>query len=114
MDVPGAFLAIDPGERTSQLGDEVIASRLVAIPPAAGDALRTGEQLELGLRDASRTLVEPRRPRSRLHEIVRIPLARRDAPPGVLRPVVRKRRDAIDGVAAQARLQALEELGPLL
>src|SRR3954468_7605951 len=114
MHVPGAFLAIDPRDDLAKLGDEVIAPRLVAVPPAAGDALGPGKEPGLRLRYRLRPFEQPRRARPRLHELVRIPFARRDASPGVFRAVIRERCHAIHGVAAKARLQPLDELGPLL
>src|SRR5919204_804062 len=114
MHVPGAFFAINPGDGAAELGDEVVTARLVAIPPAAGYALGTGDERELGLGYATRRGEEPRRPRSGLHEIVRVPVARFDAAPCMLRAVIREHGDAINGIAAEARLQPLEELGPVL
>src|SRR5438094_7978142 len=114
MGIPGALFSIDPGERAAQLGDEVVAARLVAVPPAAGDALGARDEHELGFANAPWRGEQPRRPRPGLHEIVRVPIARLDPPPGIFRPTVRKRRHAIDGIAAKARLQPLDELRPLL
>ena len=54
------------------------------------------------------------RPRPRLHEFVRIPFARLDAPPGVLRAMVGMGGEAVDRLAAEARLQPLEEPRPVL
>src|SRR6266571_3174827 len=96
MQVPFARFAIDPGKRFLQPGDEVIAPRLVAVPPAALDALGPGEQRELRLGDAARRLEQPQRPRAGLPELARVPFARLDAPPGVLGPVVGLHREAAD------------------
>src|SRR3989442_6044539 len=114
MQVPLPFLAVYPGERAAELGDEVVAPRVVAVPPAAGDALGTGEQRELGFFHRKSFFQEPRRTRPRLHELVRIPFAGLDAPPGVLGTMVRVRRDAIHRLAPQPRLQSLHEPRPIL
>src|SRR5713226_3740569 len=114
MEVPFARFAVDPGKRFLQPGNEVIALRLVAVAPAALDALGPGEQRELRLGDAARRLEQPQRPRAGLPELARVPFARLDAPPGVLGPVVGLCREAADRVAAQARAQPLDEPRPVL
>src|ERR1051325_9534380 len=114
MHVPGAFFAINPGDGAAELSDEIVATRLVGVPPAAGNALGTRDQYQLGLRDAARRGDEPRRPRAGLHEIMRIPVARLDAPPRGFGSMVGKRRHAIHGVAAKPRLQPFDQLRPLL
>src|SRR5262249_44521638 len=118
MEVPGsfspAFLPIDPGDGAADLGDEVVAARLVTVPPAAGDAFGTGDERQPGFCNPSGLRQQPCRPRPRLHEIVRVPVARLDTPPGVFRPMVRKRRHAVAGIAPKPRLHRLAELGPLL
>src|SRR6267143_1399522 len=114
MHVPGAFLAINPSHGTAKFGDEIIAPRFVAVPPAAGDALGPRDERKLGFGHAPWRGEQPCRPWSGLDEIMRVPVARLDPLPGVFRPMVRKRRHAIDCIAAKARLQPLDELGPLL
>src|SRR5258707_12976069 len=114
MQVPLPFFPVDPGERAPELGDEVIAPRVVAVPPAAGDALGAGDERELGFFHRPNFVQEPCRPRAGLHELVRIPFAGLDAAPGVLRAVIGIGGDAMDRVAPQTRLQALEELRPVL
>src|SRR5437764_6329582 len=104
MHVPLPFLSIDPGERAPELGDKIVAPRVIAIPPAAGDAFRAGDQRKLGLRDPARPLEEPCRPRPRLYEVVRVPLAGLDAAPGVLRTVIGIGGDAMQRIASQTRL----------
>src|SRR5258706_2715506 len=114
MQVPLPLFSIYPGERAAELGDEVVAPRVVAIPPAAGEALGAGDERELGFFHRPSFVQEPCRPRAELHELVRIPFARLDAAPGVLRAVIGIVGGAIDRVAPQTRLQALEELRPVL
>src|SRR5260221_587363 len=114
MQVPLPLFSIYPGERAAELGDEVVAPRVVAVPPAAGDALGAGDERELGFFHRPNFVQEPCRPRAGLHELVRIPFARLDAAPGVLRAVIGIGGDAMDRVAPQTRLQALEELRPVL
>jgi len=88
MQVPGALFAVDPRHRAADLRDEVIAPRIVAIPPTAGDALGTGEQDERRLIHADYFVEEPGGPRPGLHEFVRVPLAGLHPPPGIFGPVV--------------------------
>src|SRR5882672_5447412 len=114
MHVPLPFFPVHPGKRATELGDEVVALRLVAVPPAARDALGPGHQREPAFLHRNDTAQQPGRPRSRLHELVWIPFARRDALPGMLGAVVRVRRDAIHGLASEPRLQALDEARPVL
>src|SRR5260221_1204406 len=114
MQVPLPLFSIYPGERAAELGDEVVAPRVVAVPPAAGDALGAGDERELGFFHRRNFAQEPCRPRAGLHELARIPFARLDAVPGVLRAVIGIGGDAMDRVAPQTRLQALEELRPVL
>src|SRR5258706_1917776 len=114
MQVPLPLFSIYPGERAAELGDEVVAPRVVAVPPAAGDALGAGDERELGFFHRPNFVQEPCRPRAGLHELVRIPFAGLDAAPGVLRAVIGIGGDAMDRVAPQTRLQALEELRPVL
>src|SRR3954470_16470525 len=97
MQVPFASFTKDPAERAAlELGDEIVALRLVAVPPAALDALRAGEQRELHRAQPARRLEQPQRPRARLAELARIPFARLDAPPGVLGAVVGLGGEAAD------------------
>src|SRR2546428_12957154 len=105
MQEPLPFFAIDPNEDAAELGDEVIAPRVVTVPPAAGDALGTGDQRELRFFHRKSFFQEPRRTRPGLHELVRIPFAGLDAAPRVLGAVVRISADAVDRIAAEARLQ---------
>src|SRR5437879_11718399 len=114
MDVPLPFLPVYPGECAAKLRHEVIAPRLIAIPPAAGDALGSGDQRELSFFHRKSFFQEPRGPRPRLHELVRVPFAGLDAAPRMLRAMVGISADAVDRVAAEARLQPLETLRPLL
>src|SRR5947207_16025311 len=110
MQVPVAFLSVHPRERVAQFGDEVVAPRLVAVPPAAGDALGTGDQRELSFFHRKNFLQKPCGTRPRLHELVRIPFAGLDAAPGVLRAVIGISADAVDRVASEAPLTPLQEL----
>src|SRR5882672_12474558 len=115
MQGPFAAFAADPGGGVArQPGDEVIALRFVAVPPAALDAFRPGEQRELRLGQAARLFQEPQRPRARQPELARIPFARLDAPPSVLGPVIGLRGEPADSRAAQADAQALEQPRPIL
>src|SRR5262245_47803310 len=114
MQPPFAGFAIDPGEaRLAQPCDEIVAPRLVAVPPAALDALRPGEQREGALGEPPR-LEEPGRPRPGLAELARLPVARRHAPPGAFRPVVGIEAEAVHRLAPEARLQPLDEPRPVL
>src|SRR3970040_1756991 len=113
MQVPLPGFTVDPGEGLlSQLRDEVITPGIVAVPPAALDALGPGEQREPGFGQPAR-LEEPCRPRAGLPELVRIPVSRRDAAPGVFRAVVGAGGEAVDRLAAEARLQPLAEPRPV-
>src|SRR5436309_14835051 len=114
MHVPVAFLSVHPCERAAQFGDEVVAPRVVAVPPAAGDALGTGDQAELSLFHRKNFFQKPGGPRPGLHELMRIPFAGLDAAPRMLRAVIGISADAVDRVAAEARLQPLEKLRPIL
>src|SRR5438045_184647 len=113
LNVFAAFFSIHPGKRWPELGDEIIAPRLVAIPPAAGDALGTGDELEPAFLHRDRPFEQPGRARTRLHELVRIPFARLDAAPGIFRPMVGMERDAMYCIAPQAGLQAPEQPRPV-
>src|SRR5438067_13127204 len=114
MYVPLPFFSVYPAQGAAELGDEVVAPRVVAVPPAAGDALGTGDERQLGFFHRPSFLQEPCRPRAGLHELVQVPLARRDAAPGVLRTVIGIGGDAMHRIAPETRLQALEELRPVL
>src|SRR5690242_20249540 len=114
MQVPLALFAIDPGERGFEPGDEIVAPGLVAVPPAAFDALGPGGELERIRREAARRLEQPGRPRTGLAEFARVPVAGLDASPGVLGTMIGHRRHAVDRVAPQAALQPLEQLRPAL
>src|SRR5690349_10925362 len=115
MQVPVAVFAIDPRQRSGrEPRHEVVALRLVAVPPAALDALRSGEQLETFRLQTPRRGEQPGRARPGRAELVRIPVAGLDATPRVLGAVVRHRGDAVDGFASEARLQALQQLRPVL
>src|SRR5258708_14073296 len=114
MQVPLPLFSIYPGERAAELGDEVVAPRVVAVPPAAGDALGAGDERELGFFHRPNFVQEPCRPRAGLHELVRIPFAGLDAAPGVLRAVIGIGGDAMDPGAPQTPLPALQELRPAL
>src|SRR5258708_35987736 len=112
MQVPLPLFSVYPGERAAERGDEVVAPRVVAIPPAAGDALRAGDQRKLALFHRKSFLQEPGGPRAGLHELVRIPLAGLDAAPGVLRAVIGTGGGALDRVVPPTRLQAPQGLRP--
>src|SRR5262245_31908064 len=110
MQIPFAGFAVDPGHRLLfQLRNEVVALRLVAVPPARLDALGTGEQRELAVAQPARRLQQPQRARAGLPELARLPFARLDAAPGELGAVVRIEREAVHGAVPEARLEALEE-----
>src|ERR671918_362263 len=105
MQVPLPFFAVDPAERaTRQPGDEIVAPGVVAIPPAGLDAFRAGERHELALLQPL-GLEKPYGPWPRRTELARIPLARLDAPPGVLGTMVGLRGEPMHRVVAQARTQ---------
>src|SRR5688500_11721873 len=115
MQEPALLLAVDPGERrVGQLRDEVVAARLVAVPPPRPDALGAGEQDELAFCHFFSSFKQPKRARSGLMEVVRIPLARLDAPPGMLRAVVGMRGEAAYRLVPEARAQPLEQARPAL
>src|SRR5258706_5229860 len=114
MQIPFACCAIDPAQSGfPEPGDEVVALCLVAVPPAALDALGPDQQREAALAQPAR-LEQPRRPRPGVAELARLPVPRRDAPPGVFGPVVRVEREAVDRLAPEARLQPLDEPRPVL
>src|SRR5690242_18514654 len=113
MHEPSFLVAVDPEERAFRgAGHEVVALRVVAVPPARLDAFRAGEQLEVLLRGPPRRIEQPERPRARLDELARIPFAGLDAPPGVFGPMVGLRREAVDRRIAEPALQPLDELRP--
>src|ERR1051325_5239063 len=114
MQPPLAVFPVDPGERFAEPGDEVVAPRLVAVPPAALDPLRAGRKLHLRLLYRERLMQEPCRPGPRRGELARIPVAGLDAPPGVLGTVVGHAADAVHRFAARAPLQPLDEPCPVL
>src|SRR5215210_4181843 len=114
MQVPVAFFSIHPCERAAERGDEVVAPRLVAVPPAARDALGAGDEIEPLFVYRNGFFQQPCRARPRWREVVRIPVARLHASPGVFRTMIRKRAQAVHGIAPQPRLQALEEPRPVL
>src|SRR6185295_6542964 len=115
MQGPFAAFAEDPRQGIiRQPGDEVVAFRLVAVPPAALDALGAAEQGEFALGEAARFLEQPQRSRARLAEFARIPFAGLDPPPGMLGPVVGLRRQAADRFRAEAHAQALDQARPVL
>src|SRR5882672_3660079 len=114
MHEPAVALPINPQERPFvRAGDEVVALRLVAVPPAAFDALGPGKQLELQPRKAPRRLEQPERTRAGRPEFARIPFARLHPPPGEFRPVVGLGGETVDRSGAEAAPQALEELRPV-
>src|ERR1700682_3282421 len=114
MQVPFAGFAIDPGERiVAKLRYEVIALRLVAVPPAAFDAPGSREERDLRLLQPPR-LGEPGRPGPGLPEFPRVPVPGLDAPPGVLGTMVRRGGEAINPAAPQPHRQPLDDLRPIL
>src|SRR5947199_2113294 len=100
MQEPVVLFAVDPGERALAARDEVVALRLVAVPPAALDALRAGKQMEVLVVDLPGRIHEPNRARAGLAELARVPLTGLDAPPRVLGTVVGLRREAVDRLGA--------------
>src|SRR3954469_17318842 len=109
MHVPVSVFSIHPGERSSELGDEIVTPGFVAVPPAAGDALGTGDELELAFLYRDDLFQQPCRARPGLDEIMRIPFAGLDAAPSALGPVVRIDGDPVYCIASQAGLQPLQE-----
>src|SRR5207237_1954031 len=105
MQVPLPFFSVYPAQGAAELGDEVIAPRVVAVPPAAGDALRAGDERQLGFFHRPSFLQEPCRPRAGLHELVQVPLARRDAAPGVLRAGVGVGGDGVPRLAPETGMK---------
>src|SRR5512145_1197546 len=86
-----ASFPVDPGERAvGQPGDEVIAPRVIAVPPARLDALRTSERSEFAFFQLFR-FKKPNWARAGSRIRSRIPFAGLDAPPGVLRAMIRQR-----------------------
>src|SRR3981189_1461302 len=115
MQEPCAGFAVNPAQgRIGKAGDEVVAPRLVAVPPAALDALGAGEQLQIVFAHRARRLEQPKRTRAWMPELARIPFAGLDAPPAVFRTMIRMSRQAVDRVGAEARLQPLGETRPAL
>src|SRR5436190_20601094 len=115
MQAPLAAFAADPaGGVVRQPSDEVVALRLVAVPPSAFDTLRAGEQREFRLGQATRPRQEPERSSARLPELARIPFAGLDPAPGMLGPVVGLRGEAADCFAAETDAQAPEQPRPVL
>src|SRR5688500_10778818 len=117
MQVPFTAFAVDPSERDgmetrrvsrSKLGNEVVALRVVAVPPAAFDALRPGKQAEAPLLQLSR-FQQPQRARPRRLELARIPFARLDALPGMLGTMVGIGGEPADAFVPEALAQPLEQ-----
>src|SRR5260221_14668722 len=114
MQAPMTVLAVNPAAGiVRQPGDKVIALRLVAVPPAALDALRPGKEREVRFEQAARLLQQPQRPRPRLPELARIPFAGLDPAPGMLGPMLGLRGEAADRLAAEADAQALDQPRPV-
>src|SRR5689334_17695469 len=110
MQGPVTPLAADPREGVvRQPRNEIVTPRFIAVPPAALDALRAAEQREFRFRHAAPFLEQPQRARTRLPVFARIPFTRLDAPPRMLRPVIRLRGEAADPSRAKPRAQPLEE-----
>src|SRR5262245_19500748 len=107
MQVPLAVFAVDPGRRVVFPCDEVVAPRLVAVPPARFDALGTGEQRGRLLPEPARRLEQPQRSPPRLAELARLPLARLDRAPGELGTVIGMQGEAVHRASAEALLQPL-------
>src|SRR5688572_18215478 len=115
MQEPALLVAVDPGERrVGHLRDEIVAARLVAVPPSRLDALGAGEQDESAFFRFLSFFEQPNRARSGLMEVVRIPLARLDAPPGMLGAVLGMRGEAAHRLVPKARAQPLEQARPAL
>src|SRR5437879_3306643 len=113
MQEPCAGFAVNPAQgRIGKADDEVVAPRLVAVPPAALDALGAGEQLQIVFAHRARRLEQPQRARAWMPELPRIPFAGLDAPPAVFRTMIRMSRQTVDRVGAEARLQPLGETAP--
>src|SRR4051812_23385030 len=114
MEKPFARFAVHPCQGAAcGLGNEVIAFRVVSVPPARLDPLGTGKELELRLGHPSCRIEQPCRPRSGWGCLARLPFARLYLLPGMLRAMVGRSRKAMDGIAAQACPQALDELHPV-
>src|SRR5262245_59327402 len=114
MQGPFAALAADPGDGfVAETRDEVVALRLVAVPPAAFDAFRAAEQREFRLGEPAALFEQPERPRARLPVFAGVPFAGLDAPPGVFRAVVGLRGETADRFGAEAHPQALDEPRPV-
>src|SRR5262245_40951321 len=115
MQVPFPGFTIDPAERAAlELGDEVVALRLVAVPPAAFDALRAGEHADLPGAEPARGLEQPQRPCAGRADLARVPFARLDAPPGVLGPMVGLGGEAVHRLRPEPLPQALDQARPVL
>src|SRR5687768_11799228 len=121
MQVPFAAFAVDPAQRDgmetrrvsrSELGDEVVALRVVAVPPAALDALRPGEQAEAALLQLPR-LQQPQRARPGRVELARIPFAGLDALPGMLGAMVGIGGEPVHAFVPEALAQPLEQPRPV-
>src|SRR5437762_13924314 len=114
MRVPVTVFSVYPGERSAEFGNEVVPPSFVAVPPAAGDALGTGDEREPAFLHRDDLFQQPCRARAGLDEVVRIPFAGLDAAPGVLGSVVRIDADAVHRIASQAGLQPLQHPRPVL
>src|SRR6185369_850569 len=114
MQEPVARFAVDPDERRFGTRDEVVALRLVAVPPAALDALGAGKQIQILIVNFSWRIKQPKRARAGLAELARIPVSRLHAPPRIFGTMIGLRGEPVDRLRAQARLQALEEARPVL
>src|SRR5688572_20263790 len=113
MHVPFAVFAIHPADRCiAQARDEVIAPRVVAIPPARLDALRSCKRAEFPFTDFLR-FEKPNWPRSRRGGLTRVPLAGLDAAPGMFRTVIGLRRESVYRLGAEARAQPLDQARPI-
>src|SRR6188508_3256099 len=113
MQVPFTRLAVDPRERgIRQARHEVVALRVVAVPPARLDALRAGERRKFAFAQFFFFFQQPQRARSWRAKFARVPFARLDAAPGMLGAVIGLGGEAADRVVAKARAQPLGEARP--
>src|ERR1700694_49608 len=113
MQEPFAGFAVNPAQgRIGKTGDEIVAPRLVAVPPAAFDTLGAGKQQEIVFAHRARRLEQPERAWAGMPELPRLPFAGLDAPPAVLWTMIGISRYSIDRVVSEARLQPLGKTRP--
>src|SRR5690606_25962486 len=94
--------------------DVVVAARVVAVPPAAFQALGSGDDARMRVAQGDRPLQQPRRARraARRGSYAQAVVTGAGAAPGALGAGIVRGREAPDRLVAQARAQAFAQLRP--